>query len=216
MSKKNCVIARCAPASIFAREVVEVEVRVRRFRVHLGVGRDRDVEIADGPEPLHEVGGIREAAGVRLVGRLPGRRVAAQRDDVSHARVPVAARDVEDLLARRADAGQVRGRRKRGFAQDAGDRVVRALAGRPVRTVGDRYEARRERRETLDGLPQRALHLRVAGRKELERHENRPQQLRSRRIDSVTQCACFHRQCLVRFLGSGRRHGPVGGRVRDQ
>ena len=110
---------------------------------------------------------------MRHVGALPRRGIAAQRDDVAHARLPVAARDVEDLAARRADAGQVRRRGQRGLAQDARHDVVRALAGRPVRAVGDRHEAWRERREALDRLPERLLHRRVVGREELEGHRYR-------------------------------------------
>ena len=48
------------------------------------------------------------------------------------------------------------------------DHVMGALAGRAVGAVGDRDEARRQRRQPLDRLPQRLLHLRIAGREELE------------------------------------------------
>ena len=47
---------------------------------------------------------------------------------------------------------------------------MRALAGRAVGAVGDRHEARRQRRQPLDRVPQRRLHLRIARREEFERH----------------------------------------------
>ena len=157
VSKKNCVIARFAPASSLARSYVEVELRARRFRVNFRVRGDRDVEITRRLQPAHEVGGIGETFRMRHVARLARRRVAPQGDDVAHARVPVGPRDVEDLAARRPDAGQVRRGRQRGLAQDARHDVVGAFARRTVGTVGDRHESRRQRREPLDRRPEGLL-----------------------------------------------------------
>ena len=126
--------------------------------------------------PRHEVDRVAEAVGARAIGALPGRRIAAQRDDVADPGVPVPARNRKDLLPRGADACQVWRRRQRRFAQDAHDDVVRALAGRAVRAVGDRHEARPKRCQALHGGPQRLLHGGIARWKELERHGYRPSQ----------------------------------------
>ena len=59
-------------------------------------------------------------------------------------------------VARRRDAGQMRGRRQRGLRQDALDGRVGALARRAAGAIGDRDEVRRQRRQPLDRLPQRS------------------------------------------------------------
>ena len=81
-----------------------------------GIGRDRDFERRDRLQPGDQFGGIGIAARMRRIGLARLGRIAAQRDDVAHAGIPIAARDIVDLVARRADAGQVRGRRQVGFA----------------------------------------------------------------------------------------------------
>ncbi len=95
-------------------------------------------------------------------------RVAAKRDDVADAEIPIAARDVFDLAPARADAGQVRGGRERGFMDDALDRLVGALAGRTASPVGHGHEPGLQWREGLDRLPQGLGHPLVLRRKELE------------------------------------------------
>jgi hypothetical protein len=100
---------------------------------------------------------------------LRRRRVAAQRDDVTHTGLPVTARNLQDFLAGRAHAREVRRRRQRGLVEDSRHDIVRALARRPVGAIGHRDEARIERREPLQRDPERALHLDVVRRKELER-----------------------------------------------
>ena len=103
------------------------------------------------------------------VGRADAvRRIAAQRHDVADADIVIAADDVVDLAVRRADAGQMRGRQQGGLLQDAGDGGMGALPRRSAGAVGHRDEARRQRRQPLDGLPQALLHLLGLGRKELE------------------------------------------------
>ncbi len=82
-------------------------------------------------------------------------RVAAQRHDVAHAGVVIIAHDGVDFLARRGDAGEMRGRRQRRLVEDALDGGVRALARRAAGAVGHRDEIRRQRRQPLDRLPQR-------------------------------------------------------------
>jgi len=100
-------------------------------------------------------------------------RIAAQRHDMADADVVIAADDIVDLAARRANAGQMRGRQKPGFRQNAGDGRMGALAGRPSRAIGNGHEAGRERCETLDGVPQIALHLLGLRREEFERDGRR-------------------------------------------
>ena len=82
--------------------------------------------------------------------------------------VPIIARDLVDFLAGRADAGQMRRGRQRGFLEDPLDRRVGALSGRSAGAVGDRDEARLQRLEGLDRLPQRLLHLLRLRREEFE------------------------------------------------
>ena len=71
-----------------------------------------------------------------------------------------------------------RSRRRRSGARPASAAVssrmrldgrVGALARRTAGAVGDRHEVRPQRREPLDGLPERALHLVGLRREELER-----------------------------------------------
>ena len=81
----------------------------------------------------------------------------------------IAADDLVDFAPRRADAGQVRCRQQLGFSQDAGDGGMGALAGRTAGAIGHGDEVGRERRQTLDRLPQAALHLLGLRREELER-----------------------------------------------
>jgi len=95
-------------------------------------------------------------------------RIAAQRDDVAHARLPIGLGDLGDLGAARIDAGEVRGRHQLGLAHQPRDRVVGAVPRRPAGAVGDRDEARRERRQRLDRLPERFFHLLRLGREEFE------------------------------------------------
>ena len=97
------------------------------------------------------------------------RRIAAQRHDVAHARLPIGADHAVDLIARRADASEMRGRRQRGLGEDALHRRVRALARRAARAVRDRDEIRPQGAKPLDRVPQRALHLVGLRREELER-----------------------------------------------
>ena len=110
---------------------------------------------------------------MRLVGRVEaGRRVAAQRHDMAHARVVIGAERPADFVLRRADAGQMRGGLHRRFAHEPRDGRVRALAGRAAGAVGDRDEVRVERLEPLRRLPEVRLHLRRLRREELEGDAN--------------------------------------------
>src|ERR1700676_2831803 len=102
----------------------------------------------------HEIRRTAIAIRMRGVGRADAiRRIATQRHDMADADVVIAADDIVDLAARRANAGQMRGRQKPGFRRNAGDGGMGAFAARPPRAISYRYEVGRERCETLDGLP---------------------------------------------------------------
>ena len=127
------------------------------------------------PQAAHQVDRVRKAVRMRHVASpaRPADRRAARRCGAR--RRPSSARAMSRISPRGApDAGQVRRGGQRRLAQDARHDVVGALARRAVRAVGDRDEARRERREPLDRRPQRLLHRRVVRRKELEGHRDGP------------------------------------------
>ena len=151
-----------------ALEVIQIRSRRARLRMHLRVSRDRDVKRRDGGESRDQLRRVAETCGARPMRALPPRQIATQRDQVANALVPVAARDCEDLAARGADAGEVRCARERGVALDARHDVVGAFARGAVRAVSHRHEARCQRREALDGVPQDRLHRRVRWREEFE------------------------------------------------
>ncbi len=70
--------------------------------------------------PADQRGGIGVAAGMRAVlAAHAGRRVAAQRDDVADAGVPVGARNFVDLALGGGDAGEVGGGVDAGFRLEA-------------------------------------------------------------------------------------------------
>ena len=112
---------RAARARVdLALEVVEVRLRRSAPRGALpDRRRPRSRTAATRARPGDQVGRKGEAIRVRPVAVVAVRRVTAQRDQVADALVPVAARDVEDLLAWRADAGEVRRAGERGLALDA-------------------------------------------------------------------------------------------------
>ena len=155
-------------------QIVEVVAGAARRRMGFGIGGDADLEIRHLLQPGDEIGGVGIAARVRRIARPDAAgRVAAQRDDVADAGLPIVARDRVDLLARRRDAGQMRGRFERGLLADAAHRRVGALARRAAGAVGHRDEARPQRFEPLDRGPQPLFHLLRLRREELERDARR-------------------------------------------
>ena len=79
--------------------------------MHLGVSGNGNFEVRDFFQAGDEIGGVGITVRVRLVALRTLGRVAAQGDEVPYTHVPVFARDVVDLTAAGADAGQVRRRR---------------------------------------------------------------------------------------------------------
>ena len=88
-------------------------------------------------------------------------------------RLPIVAGNAVDLFAARGDAGQMRGRFERRLIADPAHGRVGALAGRAAGSVSNGDEARRQRFEPFDDLPEARLHLRRLWREELERHARR-------------------------------------------
>ena len=153
-----------------ALQIIEVGALVRAVGMGFGISGHRNVERSDLLQARDQLGGIGVAARMRLIFRARLGRIAAKRDQVANPDLPIIAGDLVDLLARRADAGQMRGRGQLGFLDDPLDGGVGALAGRTAGAVGHRHEARMQRSERLDRLPQRRRHRVALRRKEFEAH----------------------------------------------
>src|SRR5438445_9265024 len=95
-----------------------------------------------------------------LAARVTG-RVAADGQDVTHARVGVAADDPAQLADGVVDRGQVSDRRERGFGGDPLGLRRGVLACRTAGTVSDRDEVGTDPLDTAQRLPQLTLLLRV-------------------------------------------------------
>ena len=156
------------PRVDLALQVVEVGLggtcRGMRFRI----GRHRDLEGRDPPQPLHQIRRIGIALRMRHVVRSPGRRVAAQGHDVPHPGIPVLPRHVVHLAAGGPDAGQVRRGRQRGLAHESRHGGVGARLGGAARAIGDGDEAGRQWLQPPDAGPELVLQRLRARRKELE------------------------------------------------
>jgi hypothetical protein len=87
---------------------------------------------------------------------------------VAHAHLVVLGGDFVDFLLGGVDAGQVGRRRQVGLLEDAAHRGVGALARGAARAVGYGDEARLDRRQFLNGVPQVAFELFRTRRKEFE------------------------------------------------
>ncbi len=108
--------------------------------LRVGGNRDLDVGITRA-DARHQLGRGPVAVGMGGIGGADAAgRIATQRHDMADAELVIAADDVIDLAARRADAGEVRRRREAGFMEDAGDGRMRALPGRAAGAIGDRDE----------------------------------------------------------------------------
>src|ERR1700738_1966723 len=120
----------------------------------LGVRSDRNIEIANTRQILDQVGRIRESFRMRLPGRLTLRWITTQRDQMAHTLVPVLPRDIENFTSRSPDAGEVGRAHQRSLALDPRNEVMSALARRAVSAISHRNKARRQRRQSLDRLPE--------------------------------------------------------------
>ena len=153
-----------------ALQVVDIGFPVRALRVFFRIGRHRDVERADAANPRDEVRSIPVALWMRRE-RLADAlcRVTAQRHDATDPCFLIAPHHRIDLVPRRADAGEMRGRVDPGLGLHPADHPERALARRAAGAVGHRDEARMQWRQLVDRLPEPLLHDVSLGRKELER-----------------------------------------------
>ena len=113
--------------------------------------------------------GVGEAAFGRDEAALPGRRVAAQGEDVADAAVPQVVEDAADLVGGVADAGQVGHRADADLVLDLLDQLDGLLPRAPAGAVGDGDVARLERAQVLDRLVELREARLVLRREELER-----------------------------------------------
>ena len=133
----------------------------------LGIGRDRDFEIGDGFDAAHEMRRGRIAERIwHETGSDAAGRIAAQRDNVANADIPVIPDDLIDFVLRRRDAGEMRGRLHMRLAGNARDNVMGAFAGRAAGAIGDGDKMWLQRLQTLHRLPELRLHFRRFRRKE--------------------------------------------------
>jgi hypothetical protein len=138
------------------------------------IGRHRHLNVGDALDAGHQIGGVLVAAGMRRVFLADaGGRIAAQRHDVAHARLAIGVDDGIDLGLGRGDAGEMRSRHQRGFADEPPHRRMRALARRTTRAIGHRDEIGTERCKPADRLPETLFHLIGLRREELERNTDR-------------------------------------------
>ena len=151
-----------------ALEIIEIELRVGSFGMGFGIRSDRNVEVGDSIETRHQIGGVLISARMRRVSFASLRRIAAQGHDVSNARLPVRARHVVHLLARRGDTRQMCRRRKSRFRQNPANCGMRAVTRAAARAVRDGDKARTDGCKSEDRLPQRLLHLFRLGGEKLE------------------------------------------------
>jgi hypothetical protein len=204
-------------------EIHQLEVRIGRFRMRLGIGGYGNLEIGHRLQTFHQVDRVREALRVRnILAARALRRITTQRDDVTNAIRPIVAGDSQYFLARRADTGQMRSGGQRGALLYLRDDVVSARASRAVGTVSHRHEARLQRRQAFDRSPQCLLHRLVLGREELERHRGPATQPARGVADLILESFCRHQFflevggfmpppcCLPRVDQSQ----PAGGQIR--
>src|SRR6266404_153492 len=151
-------------------EDIDVGIEVAALGVLLWIGGDGNFDV--GMLPLDTGNEIRRTAitiRMRGVGGADAaRRIAAKCYDMTDADIVIAADDLVDLAARRADAGQMRGRQQVSLSKDARDGGMGALPRGPAGAIGHRDEIGSQRRKTLDGFPQAALHFLGFRREELE------------------------------------------------
>jgi hypothetical protein len=124
----------------------------------------------DAAQALDQVSAVREAVRVRLVTRGTHRRVAAKRDDVPDALLPVAARDVEHLAAAGADTGQMRGSRQGRLGDNPPDCGQSAVARGASCTISHRNEVGIAPAKLFDRSPPLLSRRTQTGREEFERY----------------------------------------------
>ena len=106
--KKNWVIARSAPASTLRLRLSRSTRATSESGWISGIGGDRNLERRDRLQAGDQLGRIGDSLPGAAVIRARLGRIAAQRDDVAHAELPIIARDRVDFARasrrRRSDA----------------------------------------------------------------------------------------------------------------
>ena len=146
-----------------------VLLEIRRLGVSLRECRDTDAEVAERLDELDEFGRVGQAVRMRMPVRFrPSGRISAQGKDRVDAGIRVLADDASDFVSARAHAGQVSHGKEGGLLGDLLRDAHGAIAGRAAGAVGDRDEARTQRLQVSDGLPQSCLSLIGLRREQLE------------------------------------------------
>ena len=115
-------------------------------------------------------------------------RVAAQRDDMAHAGIPVGPGHFRDLRLAGSDAGQMGCSRDIGFLGDSGHGRMGALAGGAAGTISDRNKSRIKRFQRHDTFPKGLFHLFRFRRKKLEGNIRIPAQSGEKRHIKCALC----------------------------
>ena len=121
----------------------------------------------------HQVGGMVERVVFADVVRQVLRWVAAEGQDVFHARLGIPVQDRSQFLPRMAHTGQMRDGGQLGFSDDLHHQLVRTFAGRSAGPVGHRNERWLQRLQAGDVLEQLRRRLVGLRRKELEAERRR-------------------------------------------
>ena len=134
----------------------------------LGIDTNRNLEIMAALQARHQFSRRRIAIGTRFEADILGRRVTAQRDDMTDAGLPIGIGNLVDLAAAGVDTGQVCRRRDRRIAGDAGDGGMGPFTRRTAGAIGYRHKPRAKRCKRFNRFPQRLLHCLGLGRKKFE------------------------------------------------
>ena len=180
----------------FALEVVEVSLRRRRLRMHLGIGADRDLQIVGvgavdvAADAGNQIGRVAVSAVDLSIVRSALGSVASQRDDMAHTGVQIAVDDLADLGLGRSDAGEMSGDGKVGVGGESAHGRMGAFLRCAASSVGDADEGWVQWSEGARTACKLLLTSRCCRREELERH-----------LDSGAE-----RRCRPRATGE-----PLGG-----
>ena len=77
-----------------AFQVIEIEARARRLRMHLGVRCHGNLKVCDRFQVAHQIGRVRKTVRMRRVARHARGRIAAQRNEMANAASPIVAREI--------------------------------------------------------------------------------------------------------------------------
>ena len=170
MSKKNCVMARSAPASTLRFRLSRSAAMEGRLGMNLRIGSHADLEIVHAFEARHQFGCVRESFRMLFKLHLSVGRIAAQGDDVAHAGRPIGSREIFCLTARCAHASHVRGGGNACFPGHLPHHGKCALAIGAVGSRGHRKELRTQRGQSRRRATERGGGFGGFGREEFKRY----------------------------------------------